>query len=214
MSNDLITTDSIAITGHRDYPDRASLYRGLDRLKARQYYFGGARGIDTDSIEYLSRTQPGSQRTVVVPNRVINQPKVAQVIIKRDATRIIELGNSGPDRFMIRNRYMVDHSERTVAFYDFRGRGGTFNTINYAKGKDKLERVFSMQDYNINEFRRMSKEEFGKWTKSMKQNKVDLSSIKMILLEMIMNVFRMTVGMFADMIGYAGVKTLEELWSR
>ncbi len=214
MENDVIIAESIAITGHRIYPDRGALYRGLDKLRANHYFLGGARGIDTDALDYISRTQPSSMRTVVVPNRVVDQPRAAQVSIKNHASNVIELRNTGPDRYMLRNRYMVNHSDRTVAFYDFRGRGGTFNTINYATGENKLETVFPMRDFNKNEFRGMSKREFGSWVNEMKKNKVDLSSIKMLLLEMIMNVFHMTVGMFCEMLGYVGVKTLEGLWLR
>lgn len=40
--------------------------------------------------------------------------------------------------FSVRNRYMVDISDRIIAVYDGRKRGGTVNTLNYARslGKD------------------------------------------------------------------------------
>ncbi len=204
----------IAITGHRDYPDRAALYRGLDGMNARQYYFGGARGIDTDALEYISRTQPGSVRTVVVPNRLSDQPLTAQGIIKRYSTNVIELKNTGPDRYMIRNRYMVNHSNKTNAFYDFRGRGGTFNTIEYAREKGKLGVVTNMRKYDVNEYRNMSKVKFHGMLKEMKRLKLNLSAIKMLILKIIIEVFKMTVQAFFKGLGYVGVKTIEQFWQR
>ncbi len=206
--------DIIAITGHRDYPDRAALYRGLDQVQARQYYFGGARGVDTDALEYISRTQAGSIRTVVVPNRLIDQPAVARAIIKEYATNIIELKNTGPDRYMIRNRFMVDHSTRVHAFYDFRGKGGTYNTIEYAKSIGRPVDIIPLISYDYDYYERMSIEEFGDFTKRMKENNVNLSSIKGLLLHMILDVFRMTIQGFSSMLGYIGCKTLEQMWLR
>ena len=215
MSNDdYYEPGIVAITGHRDYPDRAALYRGLDRMSARHYYFGGARGVDSDALRYIARTQPHSVRTVVVPNRLINQPASARAQIKRYATNVIELKNKGPDRYMIRNRYMVNHSNRTDAFYDFRGRGGTYNTIEYAREKGKLGTVNSLREFKVDEFKGMSKDKFHSTLKQMKRYKVNLSAIKMLIVEMIIKVFKMTVEAFFSSLGYVGVKTVEQFWSR
>lgn len=205
--------DIIAITGHREYTDRAALYRGLDTMRARQYYFGGARGVDSDALEYLSRTQPHSIRTVVVPNRLIDQPISARAQIKQHATNVIELRNTGPDRYMIRNRYMVDHSSRTVSFYDFRGRGGTYNTIEYARSQNKLGVVNSLTDYDIDNYRDMSMSEFHVMMVQMKRYKIPLSAVKMLFLNMILEIFQITVQAFFKGLGYVGVKTVEQFWS-
>lgn len=204
--------DIIAITGHRVYPDRAALYNGLDQMHAKQYYFGGARGVDSDALAHIARTQPGSVRTVVVPNRLIDQPVAAQNIIKQHATNVIELRNTGPDRYMIRNRYMVDHSTKTHAFYDYRGRGGTYNTIEYARLKMKLGEVHSLRDFDFGEFRNLSRTEFHDLMVQMRSYKVNLSAVKMMLLNMILEVFHTTVQAFFNSLGYAGVKTLEKFW--
>lgn len=134
--------DTVAFTGNRVYQDRAALYRGLDGIKADKWYFGGARGADTDALEYITKTQPLSTRVVVVPNQVIDQPRIAQAGIKRDATQIIELRNTGPGRYQFRNQYMVDRSQEVVAFTDGRSTGGTANTIRYAESKGvKVTRI-------------------------------------------------------------------------
>ncbi len=206
--------DSIAITGHREYTDRAALFRGLDQVHAKHYYFGGARGADSDALEYISRTQPGSIRTVVVPNRLIDQPASAREIIKQHATEVIELRNTGPDRYMIRNRFMVDNSSTTHAFYDYRGRGGTYNTIEYARSEGKLGVVNDINGYDFEEFLGQSQQEFHDILQQMKRYKVPLSAVKMLILHMIIEVFHKTVRAFFQGFGYVGVKTIEQFWSR
>lgn len=205
-------SDVIAITGHRDYPDRGALFKGLDNLRAREYIFGGARGADSDALEYMAITQPRSLRTVVVPNRVIDQPIYTRAIIKNNATRIIELKNTGLDRFMIRNRNMVDRSTHVRAFYDFRGSGGTFNTIQYARLKGKPYDVWPMARYNETEILRKTPEEFGKWFKSMKEFKVNLGALKRVIMRYVKNIMGVPIQVFLEDIGYAGAKTLEEVW--
>ena len=204
----------IAITGHRDYPDRAALYRGLDGMKADHYYFGGARGIDSDALEHISRTQSDAVRTVVVPNRVADQPLAAQTSIKRYATNVIELNNSGPDRYMIRNKYMVDNSKEVRAFYDFRGKGGTHNTIEYARLTGKPYTVQPMVDLDYQKFMDMPKPEFDSWVKHMKHYHVQLRSIKGIILGALKNIYRISVGEFCEGLGYPGCRNLEQLWER
>ena len=212
MPQGLTVSDTIAITGHRVYPDRAALYRGLNSLRAREYIFGGARGVDSDALQYLSRTQPRSVRTVIVPNKLINQPASARAMITKNSTRLIELKNTGPDRFMIRNRNMVDRSTHLRAFYDFRGRGGTYNTIQYAKSKGKSFDVWSMKEFNINKFMQMKRAEFVNWFNHMKSLKVNLSALKTMIMQFILFVLQTTVELFLRSLGYVGVKTLEKAW--
>ena len=145
--------------------------------------FGGARGVDTDALEYISMTQPNSVRTVVVPNRLIDQPASARVIIEQHATRVIELGNSGYDRYQIRNQYMVDNSDHVKAFYDFRGRGGTYNTIQYAEKTGKSYSVQPLYDSDLNNCYKMSPEEFQEFVKTAHDFDVPLSSIKGLILD-------------------------------
>lgn len=214
MAKDFQRGLRIAITGHRVYPDRAALYSGLDRFRAREYIFGGARGVDSDALQYIARTQPRSIRTVVVPNRVIDQPIDARAIIRRHATRVIELRNSGSDRYMIRNRFMVDRATRVQAFYDFRGRGGTYNTIEYANSIGRNVTIQPMISFNIDSYTSMTRPQFNAWVNTVRRQRVSLSSLKRILLHMIRNVYHTSVGDFSNSIGVPGVKTLEGLWRR
>ena len=178
-----IMSEIIAITGHRDYTDPAALYRGLNTLKADVYLFGGARGTDCDALEYIAKTKPGSIRTVVVPNRLIDQPGEAQITIKRHATNVIELHNTGRDRYFIRNQYLVDHSTRVHAFYDFRGTGGTYQTIEYARSTGKEVEIWRLYPSDLNEFMRLDEQEFWQFLKDMRGSNVNLCSVKGIAME-------------------------------
>jgi len=207
MPNDQIIT----ITGHRIYEDPAALYRGLDQLQAKQYYFGGARGVDTDALKYISNTQPGSIRSVVVPNRLIDQPLESIRVINNYATEIIELKNTGPDRYMIRNKYMVDRSTRIEAFYDFRGHGGTFNTIRYSEATGKPFNVNPLVEFRYNDYMEMSELSFKNWVQMMKKLHVNVSAVKGIILNYIQNILNTTIHDFATDIGCYGCNSIEQM---
>lgn len=206
--------DTIAITGNRDYADPAALYRGLDRIGARQYYFGGARGIDTDALSYVAETQPQSIRTVVVPNRLTDQPVAAQAAIKQHATNIIELKNAGPDRYQLRNKFIVNKADKTVGFYNYSGRGGTYQTIDYARSQGKLLQVNPIVDLNRDDILELSTDSQVDWIREMHGFKTDLSAIKGIVLDIILKNLNMSVYDFCESIGFPDCSSLELLWSR
>ena len=180
MPGESIRAAVIAITGHRDYPDRAGFYRGLDRLSADKYILGGARGADSDALKYLAETQPITGRSVVVPNRAQDQPVAAQAVTKQYATEVIELGNVGSDRYMIRNRFMVDHADRLAAFYDGRGHGGTFNTIEYAKSRGVAVDIMPLVEMNEEAIQAMTFKDFNLWLDGCKVANIPRMSVKSI----------------------------------
>jgi hypothetical protein len=199
----------IALSGHRDYPDRASFFRGLDNLSAKEYTFGGARGFDTDALEYIARTQPRSLRTVVVPNRLIDQPRYTITITEKYSTRVIELKNTGLDRYMIRNRYMVDRSTHLRAFYDNRGHGGTYNTIEYARSTGKSYDVWPINNLDQDYYMNMSERRFRSEIENWRSHKVNLSAVKGI----IMSFFQKKYGMIPrDVIVTLGSWRLVVYW--
>lgn len=182
MPENTLTADIITITGHRDFTDVGSLYRGLDQTNAKQYYLGGARGIDTRALEYLGETRPGSIRTVVVPNRLSHQPAEARVVISKYATNIIELKNTGYNRYQLRNEFMVDRSQSVRAFYDYRPAGGTFNTIKYANSVGKPVGIWGMETVDINAYDKMSPVKFELWLNEMNELNVSEKCVKGIAL--------------------------------
>lgn len=183
MPDEKIKANIIGITGNRDYPDRAGLFRGLDRLQGNKYMLGGARGADTDALEYLGKTQPASTRTVVVPNTLAAQQVSTQGTTARYATEVIELKNTGSDRFQIRNRYIVDHSDRVVAFTDGRKSGGTFNTIQYAKSKGVPVDIQSLVSMDKNKILAYNDLDFQNWMADAKKAGVQRMQIKSIFSE-------------------------------
>jgi len=213
MPQGLTIHDVIAITGHRDYPDPASFYRGLDNLRAREYVFGGARGADTDALNYLARTQPNAKLTVVVPNRVMDQPYKARAAIKLHASKVIELRNTGFNRYQIRNEYMVNRANHTRAFYDFRGRGGTYNTMQYCRLNRKPFDVWPVSKFDQDAIMRKSKAEFESWLKDKRNMRVNPMSIKRIVLAYIKNVAQMGVQQYITSIGGGGARSIEQYLS-
>ena len=172
-----------AFTGHRDYGDPALLYRRLDRLNSRSYMFGGARGIDSDALKYISQTQPGSQRIVVVPNTVQAQPQEARYAIKNYSTKVIELKNTGTNRYFIRNRYMVNNSNRLEAFYDMRKRGGTYQTINYANSKGGIVNVNYLTGTDFQQVLDLPKDQFMETMESLRKQNVNVYQLKGITIQ-------------------------------
>lgn len=185
MLNDILTADIIAITGHRNFTDVGALYRGLDRTNARQYIFGGARGIDSRALEYVGKTRPYSMRTVVVPNQLSHQPYQARVVISKYATNIVELRNTGYNRYQLRNEYMVNKSSAVRAFYDYRPTGGTYNTIQYARSIGKPVGIWGMETVDFDVYNKMSPDRFLHWMDEMKQMEVSEKSLKGIVLNFI-----------------------------
>lgn len=210
----LKVSDIIAITGHRDYPDPAAFYKGLDNLRAKEYVFGGARGADTDALKYLARTQPNAARTVVVPNRVMHQPYEARVAIRLHGTKVIELRNTGFNRYQIRNEFMVNRSTHTRGFYDFRGHGGTYNTINYAKSSGKSFDVWTVSKFDQERIMKLNKREFDAWLRNKKDLNVNLESIKRIVTMYLKNVLQMGMHEYMGTIGVAEYKMLEQFFGQ
>ena len=210
MPEGLTIYDVIAISGHRDYPDPGSFYRGLDNLRAREYVFGGARGADTDALNYLARTQPNALRTVVVPNRVRDQPYIARASIRLHGQHVIELKNTGFNRYQIRNEFMVNRANHTRAFYDFRGRGGTYNTIQYCKTNNKSYDIWSVEKIDQSEIMEKSKSEFDQWMERNRSLKVNPSSVKGFAVAYIKQNLRLGVIAYLRGIGVTDSNTIED----
>jgi len=82
---------------------------------------------------------------------------------------------------MIRNRYLVDKSQHLHAFYDLRGRGGTYNTLEYAKSTGKSHSITVMVDQDLNKYIGMSETTFRSFMDSARVNGVGLSCVKGII---------------------------------
>lgn len=111
-------------------------------------YFGGAIGSDTISLKaclnLVMLDKP--KLIVVVPNKLHYQPKATQIVSKQ-ADEIIELGmpisiSDGWRSFHARNEYMVDNSDRVVAFWKkSKKSSGTHSCMQYALKHNKPVKI-------------------------------------------------------------------------
>lgn len=110
-----------------------------------QFYVGGAVGIDSLALRWLTERSRAAI-TVVVPATVADQPDDARSEISAASRagrlrEVIELRHPRfpePEAFHVRNRWMVDHSEFLIAFP--RGTdslSGTWQTVDYAAASAK-----------------------------------------------------------------------------
>jgi len=142
---------SIAITGSRDLGPRTqadiidafeSVLLPFARTRAR-WILGGAAGVDTMALDWLTRLENPGSGLVVVPTTVADQPREAQLSIQAARHRgvrveVIELchpSGPGPASWTARNEFMVDHSELVIGFpaTDLPDQSGTWETLEYAR---------------------------------------------------------------------------------
>jgi hypothetical protein len=138
----------IAITGTREVDASAAdvdaLYRELlDPFDSAHtsWYLGGAAGIDTDVLTYL--TEHGRGRvTVAVPAALSGQPESARraIDLASERGRLCELvqlrhpAGSGEAAWEARNRWLVDHADLVIGFplHAHPDGSGTWQTLQYA----------------------------------------------------------------------------------
>lgn len=135
------------VTGHRDTPMqqteyvKASLRREIEKAIADGYtcfMCGFAEGVDQYFAEIVMEKKldnPDLQLIAVIPYR-----KRLENLKKRERTKLLIEGcvevkvireEYLPSVYSHRNRYMVENSDRVIAVYDGREKGGTVNTIRF-----------------------------------------------------------------------------------
>lgn len=133
------------VTGHRDIPDeqidniKYALRREIVKAVSDGYtgfMTGFADGADQYFAEIVVELQadfPDLRLIAVLPYR-----KRADSLAARQQTKallhacadvVIIQEDYKPNVYAKRNRYMVEHSDRVIAVYDGREKGGTVNTI-------------------------------------------------------------------------------------
>lgn len=144
-----VTITGTRSTAHRpldEYQQLFKEYLGPFSGPGIRYYVGGASGIDSLSLLWLT-WETEVAITVVVPARETDQPADARhaIAASRDAGRLSEVvelrGEARTPGFHARNRYMVDRCDLVIGFpRTGRAAGGTHYTLNYAasQGKPRL----------------------------------------------------------------------------
>jgi predicted Rossmann fold nucleotide-binding protein DprA/Smf involved in DNA uptake len=146
---------SVAITGSRELGSRraADVTDAFDALllpfarAGARWVLGGAAGIDTMALDWLAGLDHPGDVLIAVPATVADQPREAQVSIRRAGDRglavtVVELchpSGAGPAAWTARNRYMVDQSQVVIGFpaTDVPDRSGTWETLEYARRRHR-----------------------------------------------------------------------------
>ena len=141
----------VCFTGHRDIKNEDLTYvksrlrlfiRDEIRKGATHFICGLAKGVDNIAAKIVideKREFPNIVLELAVPYRgrlYSKDPEVREIAEKSDEIFVIS-ESYDIKCYQMRNRFMVDTSEKVAAVYDNRGKGGTFNTIEYAKSKGK-----------------------------------------------------------------------------
>lgn len=136
------------ITGHRDIPQReindvkAALRREVGRAAADGYtcfMSGFADGADqyfAELVMELQKENPALKLIAVIPYRKRLDSLKAKTrtyeMLDACADVVVMQEEYQPSVYSHRNRYMVEHSDRVIAVYDGREKGGTVRTIRFA----------------------------------------------------------------------------------
>ncbi len=134
------------VTGHRDIPQeklafvetalRNEIQNALDD-GYKHFISGYAKGVDLIFTRIISEFKNEYLITLeaAIPyrNRLKTPDTEFQKLIKCCDILKIHTEKYTNGCFMVRNRYMVDNSERIIAVYDGRSYGGTAATMNYAR---------------------------------------------------------------------------------
>jgi len=136
------------VTGHRDIPEEMEDYleselrrEVLVAIEDGYVHFisGFAAGVDLMFAQIIAELKNDHLITLeaAIPYRKRMNTRNADFrrLIKRCDIVKVHSESYSPGCFMVRNRYMVDWSDRIIAVYDGRERGGTAATLKYAQLK-------------------------------------------------------------------------------
>ena len=135
------------VTGHRDLPQKeinhvkAALRREIDCAVAdgfTRFMSGFADGVDLYFAEFVlekKKTNPALELIAVIPyqKRLDNLMEKGRTyeMLEACADVVVMQEKYHPSVYSHRNRYMVEHSDRVIAVYDGREKGGTVRTIRF-----------------------------------------------------------------------------------
>lgn len=136
------------VTGHRDIPAeqtehiKYALRREIIKAVSDGYtgfMTGFADGADQYFAEIVVKLQadfPDLRLTAVLPYRKrvdsLEAREQTKALLRACADVVVIQEEYTPNAYAKRNRYMVERSDRVIAVYDGREKGGTVNTIRLA----------------------------------------------------------------------------------
>ena len=137
------------VTGHRDIPNEKvlsvqnSVYQELKQAIHSGYVHfisGFASGVDLifagAVIDLKSKYPISLEAAIPYPGRLNTPDKTFQRLIKGCDVVKVHTAQYSKGCYMVRNRYMVDHSTLVIAVHDGRKTGGRAATIRYAHKSD------------------------------------------------------------------------------
>ena len=136
------------VTGHRDLPQKeinyvkAALGREVDRAVADGYtcfMSGFGEGVDQYFAEIVlekKKENPALELIAVIPYRKrldsLNEKGRTHEMLEACAEVVVVQEEYHPSVYSRRSRYMAELSDRVIAVYDGREKGGTVRTIRFA----------------------------------------------------------------------------------
>ena len=154
---------SVCITGHRDISEEKIDYvREQLRKEVEQaiedgftmFLYGMADGSDLEFgaiVAEKKETHPTLFLEAVIPyeNRFKSKnPRFKQVLAQCNGVKLIAKEYS-PDCFFVRNRYLVENSQRVIAVFDGRERSGTAQTMRMAASKNLELHIIDISDSSL-----------------------------------------------------------------
>ena len=154
MKEILDTTITAAFTGHRRFD-----YRQKDAIKSRltaaiiesyeqgyrNFISGFAQGFDmlaAECVAELKALYPDMKLFAAIPSighssYLFGYTRQMYNHLLAHCDKTFNLSDHYFDRcFLARDEFMVRNSSRLIAFFDGRGRGGTFYTVRYARHRN------------------------------------------------------------------------------
>ncbi len=145
--------ETVCFTGHRQMTDEEirtvqprleTAIRAYIAAGFSLFITGGARGFDTmaqKTVTVLRAEFPFVRAILAVPCRGQadkwnheDQEAYRRILAEADGHICLQEEYT-PDCMMRRNRFMIDHSVRCIAYYNGNARGGTAATVRYAEKK-------------------------------------------------------------------------------
>ena len=156
------------VTGHRDIPEeqidnvKQSLEREVDRAIRdgfTSFLSGFAEGTDLLFAEIVAERiakNPALKLIAAIPYRrrldTLQKSERTKALIDLCAEIYVASEGYHPSVYAKRNRYMVERSDRVIAVYDGREKGGTVGTIRLAHMMKKELREIAIGEIYIPEY--------------------------------------------------------------
>ena len=135
------------VTGHRDMPQeeinrvKAALRQEIEKAIADGFtcfMSGFAEGVDqyfADIVLEMRKSNSTLELVAVIPYQKrldsLREKKWTYEMLEECADVVVIREEYQPSVYSHRNRYMVEHSDRVIAVYDGREKGGTAGTIRF-----------------------------------------------------------------------------------